>query len=52
MNIPFFKGMIMMCRSMPIYQEFRAEHAFAYYIVDRKSNTVIFSGRSENLQKQ
>lgn len=52
MHKPFFKGMIMMARCMPIYQEFRAEHPFLYYIVDKKSNTAIFSGRNTDLKKQ
>lgn len=52
LNEFFFKGMIMMCRAMPIHEEFRADHAFLYYIKDKLTNTVIFSGRSKDLKKE
>lgn len=51
-NIFFYsKGVIMMLRAMPIHEEFRADHAFLYYIKDTLTNSVIFSGRNKNLKK-
>lgn len=50
-KIPFSKGMMMMMRSMPMYDEFHADHPFLYYIVDKLTNTVVFDGRIKNLKK-
>lgn len=41
----------MMFRSMPMYDEFRADHAFFYYIVDKLSKTIVFNGRIKNIKK-
>lgn len=46
-----FKGAVLMMRCMPMYEIFNAEHAFVYYIVDKLSKTVVFSGRFNNLPK-
>lgn len=37
--------MVMMMRSMPMYRQFRADHPFIYYIIEKTSNTVLFNGR-------
>lgn len=31
--------------SLPKNEPFKADHPFLYYIIDHKTNTVIFSGR-------
>lgn len=45
MNDLYFKGLGFVTFSMPIYQPFNADHAFLYYILDSKANTIIFNGR-------
>lgn len=42
----------MMARSMPMRLEFRADHPFLFHIMDKLSNTVIFSGRGIDLKKE
>ncbi|XP_031621971.1 serine protease inhibitor 3/4-like, partial [Contarinia nasturtii] len=39
-------------RRIPNYTIFRVDHAFLFHIIDKESNTIIFSGRGENLKTQ
>ncbi|KAL8598852.1 hypothetical protein ACOMHN_015431 [Nucella lapillus] len=41
-------AMVMMMRSMPVIKPFTADHPFLFFILDRRANVVLFSGRLVN----